>query len=184
MNVSPGMPLALAAATALNLLIVQPAAAIPQQSAPPITDPALRAFVEQVAREWPGESHQQALTVASLTLLADAIKSVAERRRLSSPRVAQGVDELRSQTRAYGAAAPSDGGQGVRLRQAFVTASDLVAHLVNAAGIEKEPVDPRLSALRRSAESLDTTQSLRRQPDVIERFFHHAAEALQRVARH
>jgi hypothetical protein len=84
---------------------------------------------------------------------------------------------------AYANGPPDSAGHIERLRQAFTSAADIIDELVEVAGVEKRPVDPRMSALRRAAESLDPALTTRRQPDVIERFFHHAAEALQRVAR-
>jgi hypothetical protein len=154
----------------------QPTATVPE-------DPALRAFVLAAEREWPGESLQQAMTAEALGLLANAVISVAERKKVAMPELPRDIQELRRQTTAYANGPPDSAGQTERLRQAFTSAADIIDELVEAAGLEKRPIDPRLSALRRAAESLDPASTPRRQQDVIERFFHHATEALQRVER-
>lgn len=148
---------------------------------PPVSDPALRLFLEQVDREWPGESEQQAITVKSLELLADAIGSVARRKQLPLPDLESSVRELRELTERYRAGRPDDLVQARRLRDTFVSAADLIDRLLTSAGLQKKPVDPRLGALHRSAESLDAALTVRRQPDVLERFFTHAGEALRRI---
>jgi hypothetical protein len=61
---------------------------------------------------------------------------------------------------------------------------DIIEELASATGVERAPVDPRLSALRRAAESLDSNLVPRRQPDVLERFFRHAGAALRRLDGH
>lgn len=167
--------------TIVGLTVPALATASQQTPAAPPTDPLLRTYVEHVAREWPGESAQQALTGESLTLLADAVGSVAERKQLSSPQVRLAVEQLRRQTAEYQVGTPGTLEQSKRLRRTFATAAELVASLVDRAGLEQQPVDPRLSALGRAADSLDDEMLLRRQPDVIERFFHHAGEALRRI---
>jgi hypothetical protein len=179
----PVRPALVLSAVALLLCAGLACGARQHVTATPADDSALREFIEQVEREWPGESHQQALTADSLMLLATAIVSVAERRRLASPDLLRQVEALREQTGAYRASTPGRLDQTERLRRVFIAGADIVDGLVEAAGLEKRPVDPRLSALRRAAESLDPALVPLRQPDVIERYFHHAAEALKRVDR-
>lgn len=98
--------------------------------------------------QWPGESLQQAMTAETLGLLADAVVSLAERKTLSTRELLFKVDELRSCV--------------------LIARADIVDELVERAGLEKSPVAPRLSALRRAAESLDPSAPLRRQPDVTD----------------
>jgi hypothetical protein len=121
------------------------------------------------------------LTADSLKLLIDAIVSVAEHKQLSSPQVRLAVELLRRSTDDYRAGRPGTLEQSERLRQTLKRAADLVESLIDRAGLEKNSVEPRVSAIHRAAESLDEDMVLRRQPDVIERFFHHAGEALRRV---
>jgi hypothetical protein len=148
---------------------------------PSVSEPALRLFLEQVDREWPGESEQQAITVKSLELLAAAIGSIARRKQLPLPNLERSVCELRELTERYRAGRPDDLVQARRLRETFVSAADLIDRLLTSAGLQKKPVDPRLGALHRAAESLDASLTVRRQPDVLERFFTHAGEALRRI---
>jgi hypothetical protein len=173
------------ASTALTLiafmLAAMPAGSAVAQHTPPPQDRALLAYIDQVEREWPGESAQQALTADSLTLLADAIASVADRQQLTTPQVRLAIEQLRRQTQAYRAGTPGTHEQAKRLRRTFKETAALVDSLVARAALKQEPVDPGLAALARAADSLDDDMLLRRQPDVIERFFHHAAAALRRV---
>ena len=70
-----------------------------------------------------------------------------------------------------------------------LTATTIVSLLIAPGGVAAASQSARPSdlalrafvALRRAADSLDIAQSLRRQPDVIERCFAHAAAILQRV---
>jgi hypothetical protein len=145
---------------ALTLIASVASRAVGQTTPIPPDDPALRIYLDQVAREWPRESEQQALTSESLTLLADAIVSVAKREHLTSPRVRLAVEQLRLQIKAYGAGTPGTLDQSEQLRRTFHTAAGIVASLVDRAGLEQEPVDPRLSALARAADSLDGSGSV------------------------
>jgi hypothetical protein len=145
-----------------------------------VADHALRAFIEQTDREWPGESDQQAITVDSLVLLANAVASLARQKGIHV-RLADDVAQLRVNIRGYQAGLPEDERQSARLRRTLVHASGLIQRLLAEANQERRPSDPALNALGRAAESLDVDQSLRRQPDVIERFFGQAAAILQRL---
>jgi hypothetical protein len=179
------LPYGAVSKTALTLIAFT-VAATPTRSAlaqptPPPQDRALLAYIDQVEREWPGESAQQELTADSLTLLADAVASMADRKQLTTPQVRLAIEQLRRQTQAYRAGTPGTLEQAKRLRRTFQETAALVDSLVDRAARKNEPVDPRLSALARAADSLDDDMLLRRQPDVIERFFHHAAAALRRV---
>ena len=159
------------------LALSQPATPPPQATAP---DPALQAFVSQTDREWPGESRQQTITVESLTLLADAISSLGKRHGLEA-RVAGDLATLRAGISRYQAGKPGTVAQAKQLRRTLIDAATAIERLVSEAEAERHPRDGRLNAIRRAAESLDGGALLLRQPDVIERFFHHAAEALKRL---
>lgn len=143
-----------------------------------VENPKLRTFVEHVDREWAGDSHQQAVTVTSLRLLADAVEAVG-RRSADHASMDREIAELRAMTGEYDRGTPGDPQQSKRLRKTLLGASQIVARTVTAAGLASRP-DPRLSAMQRAARSLDDDAPLRRQPDVLERFFQHAAEALRR----
>ena len=171
--------LAAAAASSALLLTMAPATGVQHVAE---ADRALRAFVEYTAREWPGEAHQQAITVKSLTLLADAVASLAERNGLAT-RVGGDLATLRENIRHYHNGRPGELVQSTRLRRTLMHASALTRRLLVEANKDADPRDARLNALQRAAESLDDHQPLRRQPDAIENFFRHAAEALQRFER-
>jgi hypothetical protein len=141
----------------------------------------LTEYRQQVQREWPGESHQQALTTDTLRLLAAAIGAVAERRTEAWPELASRLERMRADTEAYRLGQPGTLDQSAALRRIFMNTAGLITELVERAGVAERPVDPRLSALHRAAESLAPDMLLRRQPDTLERFFHHAGEALHRV---
>jgi hypothetical protein len=145
-------------------------------------DRALGAYRNYVDREWAGKAYQHSMTREALTLLMNALDSVAQRRELTSPQLTRSMHDVRPLIAAYDAGAPDHVGQSARLQRVFLAITDVVERLVDASGLLREPIDPRLSALRRSAESLDLRAPLRRQPDVIERFFHHAGEALYRIS--
>ena len=167
------------AATLVGLLSAGGHVATASQNAA-ASDPALRAFIEQTAREWPGESYQQSITVDSLVLLANAVTSLAQQKGILVP-LADDVALLRANVRDYQAGFPEDDRQSARLRRTLVHASGLIQRLVAESSQERRAGDPALNALRRAADALDTEQSLRRQPDVIERFFGYAVTILQRV---
>jgi len=135
--------------------------------------------VEHVDREWAGDSQQQIVTVTSLRLLADAVEAVG-RRSADHASIDRDIAELRAMTGEYERGTAGDPQQSKRLRGTLLAASQIVERTVKAAGLAGRP-DPRLSAMERAAKSLDDDAPLRRQPDVLERFFHHAAEALRRI---
>jgi len=147
-----------------------------QQPAAP-NDTAVRAFIQQVEREWPGQAAQQALTVESLRLLGDAVESLASPQQKSAQEFMTVFARFRTETRRFESGTPDDIAQSANLQHAFITGVDLMRRLVGAKA-EMEPAKTRLAALRRSADGIDRKQPLRRQPDVIERFFHQAAELL------
>ena len=169
----------LTATTIVSLLIAPGGVAAASQSAA-ASDHALRAYVEQTDREWPGESYQQAITVDSLVLLANAVASLAQQKGILV-RLADDVAQLRVNIRGYRAALPDDDRQSARLRRTLIHASGLIQRLLAEANQQRRHSDPALNALRRAAESLDIDQPLRRQPDVIERFFAQAAIILQHL---
>jgi hypothetical protein len=141
---------------------------------------AVEAFVEHVDREWPGEAHQQALTGKSLNLLVNAIESVAQRRQAASAEFVGELQEIRDETAKYTGGTPGDLAQSRQLRKTLRAAADIVQTLAVRTGIASS-MEQRLNALNRAARSLDDDQPLRRQPDVLERFFHHAAEILKTI---
>lgn len=165
--------------TSFTVLLVMTTSAYAQVPAPPAQ--AVETFVQHVDREWPGESQQQALTRDSLRLLADAVADLARRHKLSSSEFERELQALRDATARYAAGTPGDASQSRQLRKTLETAADLVRTLAVHTGAASS-IDARLNALERSAESLDRDQPLRRQPDVLERFFHHAAETLKAVS--
>lgn len=138
----------------------------------------VKQFARQVDREWPGESQQQDITVDSLRHLMRAIESLLPTGPDdSTTRFERSRRQLVDAIAAYREGIPGEIGQAKRLRKVFLEASDLIAAMArDLARVESR--NPRVSALRRSARSLDDDQRLLRQPDVIERFFDHAAAVL------
>jgi hypothetical protein len=173
----------IAALTAIALfgLVIAAGGPTAAQSAA-ASDAALRAFVEQTDREWPGDSDQQAITTDSLVLLTNAIASLAQQKGVLV-HLADDIAQLRANIRGYQAGSPGDQRQSARLRRTLIHASGLIQRLVAEANHQRRASDPSLNALRRAADALDADQSLRNQPDVIERFFGHAAAILQRIDR-
>ncbi len=169
-----------AIATALFGLLISAGDVASNSQIAAASNQALRAFIEQADREWPHESYQQSITVDSLVLLANAVASFAQQKGILV-RLADDVAQLRVNIRSYRAALPDDDRQSARLRRTLVHASGLIQRLVAEANQQRRPSDPALNALHRAANSLDVDQSLRRQPDVIERFFGQAAIILQRL---
>jgi len=168
-----------AVAAVACVLVISGESLRPWQSAT-ASDPALRAFIEQTRRDRPEEPLQQASTAESLTLLASAVSSMAQQRG-ALVRLADDVARLRADIRAYRAGSLDAPQQSARLQRTLTQASLLIHRLVAETRHERRASDPELNALRRSAESLDHEQSLRKQPDVLERFFDHAAAILQRL---
>jgi hypothetical protein len=140
----------------------------------------LDAFVAQVDRDWPGETRQQAITTDSLRLMADAIAAVAARVRLDSPRVAGRLEQLREETERYAQGTPGTERQSGQLRRTFLTGVDVMAALIDRIDEGRE-LEARVSALQRTARSLDDDDPVLVQPDVIERYFRHAGEILKLV---
>jgi hypothetical protein len=151
------------------------------QPTPPAAG-ATEKLADYVAREWPGESHQQAITSTALTLLADAVEANA-RTSPAADAVGAGVARLRRQIGEFRTGTPGDLEQSRRLRRILIDAGSLIDQLAASADARRRPNDPRVNALARSAESLSENAPVLRQPDVLERFFHHAVEALQRLER-
>jgi hypothetical protein len=171
----------LAAAGASCMLLLLTGSAIASQDVAG-SDQALRAFVEYTDRKSSGEAHQQAITVKSLTLLADAVASLAQRNGLAT-RLDGDVATLRQHISDYQTGRSGEVAQSARLRRTLIHAGALIRRLLVEAKKDARPRDARLNALQRAAESLDDRQLLRRQPDVIENFFRHAAQALLRFDR-
>jgi hypothetical protein len=142
---------------------------------------ATHKLADYVSREWPGESHQQAITSTALTLLADAIEANAPRPSPGQRDLAAEVVRLRQHITEYRTGAPGDLKQSRRLRRLLIDASALIEELIESSGVRQRPRDPRLNALERSATSLSEDAAVIRQPDVLERFFRHAVAALQRL---
>lgn len=142
---------------------------------------ATHKLADYVNREWPGESHQQAVTSTALTLLADAIEANAMRPSAARDDVAADVVRLRRQIHEYRTGTPGDLKQSRRLRRVLISASSLIERVLESANARQRPRDPRFNALERSAKSLSEDATVLRQPDVLERFFRHAVEVLQRL---
>ena len=130
--------------------------------------------MEYVQREWPGERAQQDMSCRALRLMADAIDavSVAKDPRQSANEMAR----LRERIQEYCSGRPDDGAQADKLRRTFIAGAAAINQL--ATSRPPRALAAHLNAVERAAQSLDDHGLLRRQPDVIERFFHHAAEAL------
>ena len=138
----------------------------------------VQTFARQVERDWPGESQQQTLTVESLKHMSVAIESLLT----GSQKTTFENDFLRvtSDIRTYASGIPGELVQAKRLRDVFQAASELIVRMADRLA-QLDRRDPNLSAMRRAARSLDDDQMLLRQPDVIERFFDHAAAALVKI---
>ena len=163
--------------TVVACLAAANASAATAQSADART--ALQSFVAHVEREWPGQAEQQAITVESLNLLADTVRSIASARGQLTPDTLTVLDRLRTETQRFASGKPDNTTQSTQMRHVLTTATDLLARLAASAGTETQS---RLAALRRAADGLDARQPLFRQPDVLERYFHQAAELLSDVA--
>ena len=148
-----------------------------------IQNPELQSFVAYADRDWPANSEQYGMTLEALERLYAALESLAEQKDLSPEIVRQRVVELRIATSTYEAGRQGAAAQAQRLRQIFISSANLVDDLVRRAALDRAGIDPRLSAVRRAADSLDPDTTLLRQGDTIERFFRHAAHALTRIDR-
>ena len=161
-------------AAALNVMVVQSEA---QSSA------ALQKLADYVAREWPGESHQQAITTTALTLLADAVEARAAEPAARGADLAPDIERLRRQIDEYRSGKPGDLRQSRLLRRTLLDASSVIERLLTRLDARRQPRDARLNALERAAKSLSENAPVIRQPDVLEHFFRHAVEALRRLDR-
>jgi hypothetical protein len=141
---------------------------------------AVKEFAQQVHREWPGESHQQAVTESSLTHMFAALESLLAPDPGARERFQPELNRLKAATKEYGYGPPGEKIQAKRLRKIFRDASDLIEDVAERLS-DDEGNEPSLNALRRAARSLEDDEVLLRQPDVIERFFDHAAAVLIRV---
>jgi hypothetical protein len=111
--------------------------------------------------------------------MAMAVESLANNRRIAVDGLSGRVRQLRGLIKEFTAASPESLGRTRVLQRAFVDGASLIGDLAFAAGVDD--VDRR--SLRRAAEALDPNQLPHRQPDKIERFFHAASDALQRIDR-
>ena len=167
----------------MTTLLLSPVYAYGQASMPPQQRPeSVDAFVQHVDREWPGEAHQQEVTRTSLDLLARAVEDMAQQKNVQSERFTRELKMMRDATTAYAAGKPGEVSQSRRLRKTLEAAAEVVQTLTERAGAH-DALKARLNALERSAGSLEPDDPLRRQPDVLERFFHHAAEILTALDR-
>ena len=142
---------------------------------------ATQKLTDYVNREWPGESRQQAVTSTALTLLADAIETSAARQRAGTRDLAADIARLRRQITEYRTGTPGDLTQSRRLRRLLIDTSSVIEQVLESAGARQRPRDARLNALERSAKALSEDAPVRRQPDVLEYFFRHAVDLLQRL---
>lgn len=142
---------------------------------------ATQKLADYVNREWPGESHQQAVTSTALTLVADAIEASAARQRLGRRDFVANIVRLRQQIGEYRTGTPGDLKQSRRLRRLLIDTSSVIEQVLESAGARQRPRDARLNALERSAKSLSEDAPVLRQPDVLEYFFRHAVELLERL---
>ncbi len=146
-----------------------------------VATPALQSFVQHVEREWPGERAQQEINCRALELMASAVEAVALGRKVRGNDVPSGIMRFGELTGSYCTGDPNDRDQPQRLRRTLVDGSALMAALVRTTGDRNSSA--HLNALDRAARSLDRHAPLLRQPDVIERFFHHAAAVLTLLDR-
>ncbi len=137
---------------------------------------ALHSFAEYVEREWPGEG-AQVINCKALSLMADAVESVAAKRQISLRSIGKEMTRFRAHTTAYCQGSPEDRAQPDKLRRTLIRGSRLIAELAEAAP-DRVGLTAHLNALDRAARSLDKDASPQRQPDVVERFFHHGVQVL------
>jgi hypothetical protein len=157
--------------TAVLILV----SALQAQAQPAGSDP-LRAFDEYVRREWPGERTQQEINCRALELMVNAVEAVAAKRRVGEAKSMESAARVRERRQDYCSGNPADREQPRKLRRTLIEASELIEKL--AESVEQRKFTAHVNALNRAAESLDEAAPLRRQPDVMERFFHHGAELL------
>lgn len=165
--------------TALACALLWGAAPAAQPASHALTDPSVLRFTEYVeARMQPPLS--DAVVVSGIDLLLSAIEGVA---------IAQGVgDEILDRAHALRREArqlyPGDATaeRTKRRQKLFEQAAVLVADLNTKLPPASQMAKARVEALDRSARGLERESPLPKQPDSIERFFRHAAEAL-RVAQ-
>ena len=145
---------------------------------PPSQQTTTDRLAEFVTREWPGERQQQALTVTALNLTADAIDDVAKRNGVAANELNRDISKLRELIERYSSGTPGDVEQTSRLERALKQAASLINDLA-AADHQRRTKPADLNAMERAVSSLDDDAPLRRQPDVIERFFTHAVALLR-----
>jgi hypothetical protein len=148
----------------------------------PVQNLAVRGFMAHADREWPGTAQQQAQTADTLDWLAAAIQSLATTKLPADSDRAKRIQEFRALIKEFSSGNPERTDQALVLRRTFATGAALIDDLVTAVELDRS-ARRRVSALRGVAESVDPGRPPRRQPDVVERYFHQASELLRRVDR-
>lgn len=166
--------LALACTAASTTALAQPRV-IPNV----FTDPAVFTFADFVEhRLRPPLSNDTIIT--GVDLLVSALEAVVIGQRLDDGLLDRAHRLRREVREVYQERATSD--RISDRQELFEDVAELMADLNNKLPRQDQIAQPRIDALERSADAIERDDPLRQQPDVVERFFRHAAEAL-RVAR-
>jgi hypothetical protein len=144
----------------------------------PLDNLAVRGFVAHAEREWPA-APSAAQTVDTLDWMAMAVESLAGTRRLAVENLPARLGQLRASIKEFSSTGAESLTRTRVLKRIFTDGAGLIGDLARAAGTR----DVDYEALERVAGALDIDELPRNQPDVIERYFQEASNALQRVDR-
>lgn len=164
------------ACIAASLLVAAELRAQPRPVPHVLADPAVFTFTDFVDHRMHSPLTSRAI-VTGLDLLVSAVEGVAIAQGLD-PGLLERAHELRKEARDlyHEGAVPAPTAERQEL---FDDIAELIERLNRALPSDSQISKPRLDALERAADGLERDTPPAEQPQVVERFFRHAAAALR-----
>jgi hypothetical protein len=144
---------------------------------------AVAVFAANAERsKWPADEREPFVTAETLRLLEAAGRAIAGDWKVDTGKVHGSITAFASARAALDGKAGDEDARPSLARDALVKGTTMITALAAAIDRDDATTKQRLSALKKSAESLDRKRQLRQQADALERYFHQASELLRAIS--
>jgi hypothetical protein len=145
----------------------------------PSTMAAVAVFAANAERKWPADDREPFVTAETLRLLEAAGRAIAVDGKVDTGKVHESIAAFASARSVLEAKATDEAVRGQLARDALVKGATMITTLATALDRGDAATRQALAALKQSADALDRKRQVRQQGDVMERYFHQAAELLR-----
>ena len=140
---------------------------------------AVAVFTANAERKWPVDEREPFVTAEALRLLEVAGRAIADDSKLNTGKVHDSIAAFEAARAALEVKVRGDKDRPHLAREALVKGRAMIDALAAALDRDDGPMRRQLAELKQTADALDRKRQVRQQGEVLERYFHQAAELMK-----